>query len=129
MANKYTVKPALIIMAVWKGLGYTMLLYLAALQSVSRSYYEAAELDGASGFKSFWHITWPMVRPVTFFIIVTNIIGGSQIFTEMNIMTLQAGLNMLQPPWCSTFGKKPSATSRWAMPLLWRYSSACSYLL
>ncbi|MFD2409468.1 sugar ABC transporter permease [Paenibacillus rhizoplanae] len=91
MANKYTVKPALIIMAVWKGLGYTMLLYLAALQSVSRSYYEAAELDGANGFQSFWHITWPMVRPVTFFIIVTNIIGGSQIFTEMNIMTPTGG--------------------------------------
>ncbi|NQX49684.1 sugar ABC transporter permease [Paenibacillus tritici] len=91
MANKYTVKPALIIMAVWKGLGYTMLLYLAALQSVSRSYYEAAELDGANGFQSFRHITWPMVRPVTFFIIVTNIIGGSQIFTEMNIMTPTGG--------------------------------------
>ncbi|WP_340022069.1 sugar ABC transporter permease [Paenibacillus sp. FSL K6-1096] len=91
MANKYTVKPALIIMAVWKGLGYTMLLYLAALQSVSRSYYEAAELDGANGFQSFWNITWPMVRPVTFFIIVTNIIGGSQIFTEMNIMTPTGG--------------------------------------
>ncbi|KAI7255105.1 hypothetical protein KC345_g11173 [Hortaea werneckii] len=91
MANKFTVKPALIIMAVWKGLGYTMLLYLAALQSVSRSYYEAAELDGANGFQSFRHITWPMVRPVTFFIIVTNIIGGSQIFTEMNIMTPTGG--------------------------------------
>lgn len=91
MANKYTVKPALIIMAVWKGVGYTMLLYLAALQSVSRSYYEAAELDGANGFQAFWHITWPMVRPVTFFIIVTNIIGGSQIFTEMNIMTPTGG--------------------------------------
>ncbi|MCL6605179.1 MAG: sugar ABC transporter permease [Paenibacillus sp.] len=91
MANKYTVKPALIIMAIWKGLGYTMLLYLAALQSVSRSYYEAAELDGANAFKSFWHITWPMVRPVTFFIVVTNIIGGSQIFTEMNIMTPTGG--------------------------------------
>ncbi|MCE3199676.1 carbohydrate ABC transporter permease [Paenibacillus sonchi] len=91
MANKFTVKPALIIMAVWKGLGYTMLLYLAALQSVSRSYYEAAELDGANGFRSFWHITWPMVRPVTFFIVVTNIIGGSQIFTEMNIMTPTGG--------------------------------------
>lgn len=91
MANKYTVKPALIIMAVWKGLGYTMLLYLAALQSVSRSYYEAAELDGANGIQSFRHITWPMVRPVTFFIIVTNIIGGSQIFTEMNIMTPTGG--------------------------------------
>lgn len=91
MANKYTVKPALIIMAVWKGLGYTMLLYLAALQSVSRTYYEAAELDGANGFQSFRHITWPMVRPVTFFIVVTNIIGGSQIFTEMNIMTPTGG--------------------------------------
>jgi multiple sugar transport system permease protein len=91
MANKLTVKPALIIMAVWKGVGYTMLLYLAALQSVSRSYYEAAELDGANGFQAFWHITWPMVRPVTFFIIVTNIIGGSQIFTEMNIMTPTGG--------------------------------------
>lgn len=91
MANKYTVKPALIIMAVWKGVGYTMLLYLAALQSVSRTYYEAAELDGANGFQAFRHITWPMVRPVTFFIIVTNIIGGSQIFTEMNIMTPTGG--------------------------------------
>ncbi|KAA9005419.1 sugar ABC transporter permease [Paenibacillus spiritus] len=91
LANKHTVKPALIMMAVWKGLGYTMLLYLAALQSVSRSYYEAAELDGAGGWKTFWHITWPMVRPVTFFIVVTNIIGGSQIFTEMNIMTPTGG--------------------------------------
>lgn len=91
MANKYTVKPALIIMSVWKGLGYTMLLYLAALQSVSRSYYEAAELDGANGFQSFRHITWPMVKPVTFFIVVTSIIGGSQIFTEMNIMTPTGG--------------------------------------
>lgn len=91
LANKYTVKPAIIIMAVWKGLGYTMLLYLAALQSIPRTYYEAAELDGATGFKSFRHITWPMVKPVTFFIVVTSIIGGSQIFTEINIMTSTGG--------------------------------------
>lgn len=91
LANTTTVKPALIIMTIWKGLGYSMLLYLAALQSVSRSYYEAAELDGASGFKMFRHITWPMVRPVTFFLVVTNIIGGSQIFTEINIMTPTGG--------------------------------------
>ncbi|MBQ4897686.1 sugar ABC transporter permease [Paenibacillus sp. Marseille-P2973] len=91
LMNKYSVKPALILMTVWKGLGYTMLLYLAALQSVPRSYYEAAELDGASGFKAFLHITWPMVKPVTFFIVVTNIIGGSQIFTEINIMTNTGG--------------------------------------
>lgn len=85
------VKPALIIMAVWKGLGYSMLLYLAALQSVSRSLYEAAELDGASTTQKFWHITLPMLQPVTFFLVVTSIIGGSQIFTEINIMTPTGG--------------------------------------
>lgn len=91
LMNKHSVKPAIILMTVWKGLGYTMLLYLAALQSVPKTYYEAAELDGASGFKAFRHITWPMVKPVTFFIVVTNIIGGSQIFTEINIMTPKGG--------------------------------------
>jgi multiple sugar transport system permease protein len=91
LQNTSTVKPALIIMAVWKGLGYTMLLYLAALQSVPKSFYEAAKLDGANAFKAFWHITLPMVKPVTFFIIVTNIIGGAQIFTEINVMTPTGG--------------------------------------
>ncbi|TRY19706.1 sugar ABC transporter permease [Tessaracoccus rhinocerotis] len=91
LADKATVKPALIIMAVWKGLGYSMLLYLAALQSVPRSLYEAAELDGASSFRRFFHITLPMVQPVTFFLVVTSIIAGSQIFTEINIMTPTGG--------------------------------------
>lgn len=91
LMNTDTVKPALIIMAIWKGLGYSMILYLAALQSVPRSLYEAAELDGASPFKRFWHITLPMVQPVTFFLVVTNIIAGSQIFTEINIMTPTGG--------------------------------------
>ncbi|PZD94191.1 sugar ABC transporter permease [Paenibacillus sambharensis] len=91
LANKHTVKPAIIIMTVWKGLGYSMLLYLAALQSVPRSYYEAADLDGANALQKLRHITWPMVQPVTFFIVVTSIIGGSQIFTEINIMTPTGG--------------------------------------
>ena len=84
-------KPALIIMAVWKGLGYSMLLYLAALQSVPRSLYEAAALDGANAFQQFRSITLPMVRPVTFFLVVTNVIAGSQIFTEISIMTPTGG--------------------------------------
>lgn len=91
LQNADTVKPALVLMAVWKGLGYTMLLYLAALQSVPKSFYEAAKLDGANAWQSFWHITLPMVKPVTFFIIVTNIIGGAQIFTEINVMTPTGG--------------------------------------
>ena len=86
-----TVKPAIIILAIWKGLGYSMLLYLAAIQSVPRSLYEAASIDGANGFQQFRAITLPMVRPVTFFIVVTNIIAGSQIFIEVNIMTPAGG--------------------------------------
>lgn len=91
LQNKNTVKPALMIMTIWKGLGYSMLLYLAALQSVPKIYYEAADLDGANGFQRFKHITWPMVKPVTFFLVITNIIGGAQMFTEINIMTPDGG--------------------------------------
>lgn len=86
-----TVKPALIIMAIWKGLGFSMLLYLAALQSVPRHLYEAAALDGAGAWQQFRHITVPMVRPVTFFLVVTSVIGGSQVFVEINIMTPTGG--------------------------------------
>ncbi|MBD9698640.1 sugar ABC transporter permease [Flavimobilis sp. GY10621] len=91
LASTTWAKPAIIIMAVWKGLGYSMLLYLAAIQSVPRSLYEAASLDGASAFQRFRAITLPMVRPVTFFLVVTNVIGGAQIFTEINIMTPTGG--------------------------------------
>lgn len=91
LQNTATVKPALIIMTVWKGLGYSMLLYLAALQSVPKVYYEAAQLDGANSFQRFRHVTWPMVKPVTFFLVITSIIGGAQMFTEINIMTPTGG--------------------------------------
>ncbi|BDZ62597.1 lactose transport system permease protein LacF [Demequina sediminis] len=91
LMDPVTAKPALVIMMVWKGLGYSMILYLAAVQAVPRSLYEAAALDGANAWKRFTKITWPMVRPVTFFLVVTNIIGGSMIFTEINIMTPTGG--------------------------------------
>lgn len=91
LQNKDTVKPALIIMTIWKGLGMSMLLYLAALQSVPKMYYEAAGLDGANAFQRFRYITLPMVKPVTFFLVITGIIGGAQMFTEINIMTPTGG--------------------------------------
>lgn len=86
-----TAKPAIIIMAVWKGVGFSMLLYLAALQSVPRHLYEAAAIDGANALQQFRHITIPMLRPVTFFLVVTSIIGGARIFIEINIMTPTGG--------------------------------------
>lgn len=91
LQNVHTVKPAIVAMSVWKGLGYSMLLYLAAIQSVPQTFYEAAELDGANSWQKFKHITWPMCKPVTFFLVITNIIGGSQLFTEVNIMTPTGG--------------------------------------
>ncbi|MBR4748090.1 MAG: sugar ABC transporter permease [Abditibacteriota bacterium] len=82
-------KPSLIIMGLWGGLGGTsMILYLAALQGVSVNLYEAAELDGASGWHKFWSITWPLISPTTFFIFIMGIIGGLQSgFMTAKIMT------------------------------------------
>ncbi|MBS4205193.1 sugar ABC transporter permease [Bacillus sp. FJAT-49754] len=79
-------KPALIFMKLWS-LGGGMLLYLASLQGVPQSLYEAAEMDGANVFHRFRHITIPMITPVIFFDLVTSLIGGFQIFQEAYVMT------------------------------------------
>ncbi|WP_169908139.1 carbohydrate ABC transporter permease [Metabacillus halosaccharovorans] len=79
-------KPALIFMKLWS-LGGGMLLYLASLQGVSKSLYEAAEIDGANAYKRFRHITLPMITPVIFFDLVTSLIGGFQIFQEAYVMS------------------------------------------
>ncbi|MFS0613447.1 carbohydrate ABC transporter permease [Lederbergia ruris] len=79
-------KPSLIIMKLWS-LGGGMLLYLASLQGVPQSLYEAAEMDGANIFHRFRHITLPMITPVIFFDLVTSLIGGFQIFQEAYVMS------------------------------------------
>lgn len=77
-------KPALILMGFWIGVGgSSMILYLAALQNVPLELYEAAEIDGASSWQSFWAVTWPCVMPVTFFIFTMGLIAGFQAGTEM----------------------------------------------
>jgi multiple sugar transport system permease protein len=79
-------KPALIVMKLWS-VGGGMLLYLASLQGVPKTMYEAAEIDGAGTLQKFFHITIPMITPVIFFDIVTSLIGGFQIFQEAYVMT------------------------------------------
>jgi len=79
--------PAIIIMSVWKGLGYNMVLYLAALQGIPRHLYEAAELDGATGWKKLVHITLPLLTPTTFFVLLMSIIGSFQVFDQAYVMT------------------------------------------
>lgn len=84
LTNYHWAKPSLILMGLWGAIGSnSMLLYLAGLSGVPQSLYEAADIDGAKGFKRFWHITWPQLAPVTFFIFVMSIIGGLQGGFEM----------------------------------------------
>ena len=82
-------KPALVIMSTWQTVGGpNMILYLAALQGVPISLYEAADIDGANGWQKFWQITWPMISPTTFFIVIMSVIGGWQSgFDAAYIMT------------------------------------------
>lgn len=72
-------KPALIFISLWGSVGgINMILYLAALQNINPELYEAAEIDGAGPWSQFWRITWPMVSPTTFFILIMGVIHGFQ---------------------------------------------------
>ena len=86
-----TAMPIMILMSIWGGLGYNMILYSSALNSVSRTYYEAAELDGAGSIKQFFSITLPMISPTTFFIMVMGFIGALQSFANFQVMTPSGG--------------------------------------
>lgn len=91
LGDRVMIKIALIIFMVWKGLGTSIILYLAGLQNIPRSYYEAAMVDGANGFQKFKNITVPLLSPVTFYILVTSLIGGFQVFVEVQVMTPNGG--------------------------------------
>ncbi len=82
-------KPSLIAMGLWAGMGgFNMILYLAGLQNIDPSLYEAAEIDGANAWQKFRTITWPLLAPTTFFIFITSCIGGFQGgFEQAYIMT------------------------------------------
>lgn len=87
LGDETLIKVSMIIFMVWKGLGTSIILYLAGLQNIPRSYYEAAMVDGANGWQRFKSITFPLLSPVTFYILVTTLIGGFQVFVEVQVMT------------------------------------------
>ena len=78
---------AIILVSVWRSMGYYMVIYLAALQGVPRELYEAATVDGANKWKQFWHVTLPQLRPTTFFASIMLIIGCFKIYDTVAIMT------------------------------------------
>jgi multiple sugar transport system permease protein len=79
--------PAIIIMSIWQQIGFSMVLFLAGLQSVPAHLYEAAKIDGANGWHRFRFITVPMLSSTTFFVMVISVINSFQVFEQAFIMT------------------------------------------
>ncbi|RME85300.1 MAG: sugar ABC transporter permease [Caldilineae bacterium] len=80
-------KWAVVFLTLWKNTGFTMVIYLAALQGVPRELYDAAHTDGANAWQRFRNVTLPMISPTTFFLFVFQAIGAFQLFTEPFVMT------------------------------------------
>lgn len=115
------VKPAIILLSLWQAGGATVLL-LAGMKGIPQEFYEAAEIDGASGMRQFWSITFPQLTPIIFFNLIMGIIGAFQVFAQVYILT-QGG---------------PDNASQMVVPLLFNeafrnyrmgYASAISWVL
>jgi multiple sugar transport system permease protein len=79
--------PSLIITTLWIRIGFCMVVYLAGLQGIPSEYYDAAQVDGASGWRQFRHITWPLLVPTTFLLLVINVIFSFHVFDLIYVMT------------------------------------------
>ena len=82
---------SLIIVSVWKNMGLNMVIYLAGLQGIPPHLYEAAEIDGASGWHKFTKVTAPLLAPTTFFVVIVYFIGALQMFTQVYVMNVSVG--------------------------------------
>lgn len=78
---------AIILTSVWKDIGFIMVIYLGGLQGIDLSYYEAAQVDGASPWQQFWKITLPLLKKTSFFVLTISLINSFQVFDQVNIMT------------------------------------------
>jgi len=113
---------ALVVMSVWRWMGYYAIIILAGLQGVPRDLYEAARLDGAGVWKSFLKITLPLISPTIFFVLTTSIMSSFQVFEQMFIMTAGGPLN-------STLSIAMFLYSRGFQFLKMGYASAVAWVL
>ncbi len=87
LGDPLTAMPSIVLISVWKGLGFSMVIWLAGLQAIPQELIEAAAIDGASRLQSFRHITLPLLAPTTFFLAVTGVIGALQVFSSIYVIT------------------------------------------
>lgn len=79
--------PSLILVAIWRGAGYAMVIFLAGLQTIPQHLYDAANIDGANRLQRFLYVTWPLLRPTTAFLFVTSTLFAFQVFEQVYVMT------------------------------------------
>ena len=81
-------KVPIILLLIWTAIGYELIIYMAALQNIPKSLLEASELDGATGFRQFVHITFPLISPTTFYLVIVRLISAFKVFSAIDVMTL-----------------------------------------
>lgn len=101
-------KIPIIVMVIWTAVGYELVIYMSALQSVPTSLYEAADIDRANGVQKFFYITLPMVSPTTFYLVIVRMIAVFKIFSSVNVMTMgsssYANTSMVMEIYSNAFG-------------------------
>lgn len=86
-----TALPSVILVAVWQGIGAKMIIYLAALQGVPTELKEAANLDGANSWQTFWNVVWPQLGPAHLFVLITSVISSFQVFDLVYVLSSGSG--------------------------------------
>ncbi len=81
-------KVPIVLLLIWTAIGYELIIYMAALQNIPKSLLEASELDGATGFRQFVHITFPLISPTTFYLVIVRLISAFKVFSAIDVMTL-----------------------------------------
>jgi len=87
LSNSNTALPALMLVSIWAHVGGQMLVFLGGLQAIPQAYFDAARVDGAGAWRRFWRVTLPLLRPVTWFVLLTGVIGALQMFTLVFVLT------------------------------------------
>jgi multiple sugar transport system permease protein len=87
LSQSNTAMPAIVLVTLWQGVGGNMLIYLAGLNGVPKHLFEAAAVDGAGAWQTFWRITWPTLRPTTYLVVTISLISAFQLFDQAYVMT------------------------------------------
>jgi len=87
LTNPQTALPALMLVSIWVHVGGQMLVFLGGLDAIPQTYFDAARIDGAGAWRRFWRVTLPLLRPVTWFVVLTGVISALQMFTLVFVLT------------------------------------------